>query len=57
VIEWQPSGPEPGREHSAIPSDPAGSLPKITANRPASDTGVIILTGSAKHSCHPCHSV
>jgi hypothetical protein len=57
VIEWQPSGAEPGRERSAIPPDPAGSPPEITANRPASGLGVIILTGSAKHSCHPCHGV
>jgi hypothetical protein len=57
VPKWQPSGPEHRRERSAISPDPAGSPPKITANRPASGLGVIILTGSAKHSCHPCHGV
>ena len=51
MIEWQPSGPEPGRKHSAIPPDPAGSLPEITANRSASGMGVIILTGPANHPC------
>jgi hypothetical protein len=55
VIEWQPSGPQPGREHCAIPSDPAVGLPKITPNRPSSSLAVIILTGYANHSCHPCH--
>jgi hypothetical protein len=57
VADWQPSGAEPGRERSAIPPDPAGSLPKITANRPASGLGVIILTGSAERSRHLCHGV
>jgi hypothetical protein len=57
VPKWQPSGPEPGKEHPAIPLDPAGGLPEITANRPAIGLGVIILTGSADRCCHPCHGV
>jgi hypothetical protein len=57
VPKWQPSGPEPGKKHPAIPPDPAGGLPEITANRPAPGPGVMILTGSANHSCHPCRGV
>jgi naphthoate synthase len=34
VIEWQRSGPEPGRDDSDIPYDAAGSVAKITINRP-----------------------
>jgi naphthoate synthase len=34
VIEWQRPGPEPGRDDSGIPYDAAGSIAKITINRP-----------------------
>jgi hypothetical protein len=45
VIEWQPSGPEPGKNHSDIPPDPAERIATITRDRPG--TGVIILTDPA----------
>jgi naphthoate synthase len=34
VIEWQRSGPEPGKDHSDILHDSAGGIATITINRP-----------------------
>ena len=46
MIDWQPSGQEPGKDHSDIPRDKAGGIAKTSRDAPATD--VIILTASDK---------